>query len=643
MKLRSIGTKLATAFMGAVALVILVAAVSLLESAAFSKAALEIKRSYSGLSAEALPMVRSAQAMKLNVAEVQQFLSDLSATRGLDGLDDGPKRAEENAALFRSNAVALNDIAARKQNSELIEAIHGATDNFEPYYQAGKAMAAAYVAEGPTGGNKLMGDFDEKAAALLGWLDKVLAVVDADVARGSADTGSIIATAAERARYAEFLTLAIAAVAVVLALAIGFLLHKSVPVPIGRLSSRLHALGEGRTEDPMPYTERHDEIGDMARAAGIFRDAMVARLNLREDARSERDKERLRQTHIDEVVKTFRLKVAEVLGSVNHCMRVMHLSAERLAGVAQPAGPAAPSAEAGPATGSIESVATAAQELAASAREIASQTGLASATAADATAAAMKTDTEVSSLVEAAEKIGTIVDLIRSVAAQTNLLALNATIEAQRAGDRGKGFAVVASEVKTLAGQTRQATDEIAAKISAIQGSTETAVAAIRSITRTVAEINHVTTAIASAVDGQHSATTGIARAALLASSEATSVREVSETAVNTVATMAIVVEQFLRDVAKDVEDRRAALRVQTKEIVQVISSTAETFALEMRDVSETGCQLAAFEGAAVGGKITINFPDVCGVQATIVRLAKGQMGVQFAERQAQLKWLAAA
>ena len=124
----------------------------------------------------------------------------------------------------------------------------------------------------------------------------------------------------------------------------------------------------------------------------------------------------------------------------------------------------------------------------------------------------------------AGAEIGEILKVITSIAEQTNLLALNATIEAARAGDSGKGFAVVASEVKALAQETSQATEDITAKIAAIQSTTVHARESIDKITSVIGEIHENQTTIAAAVEEQGAATQEISRNVQQAAQGATQV-----------------------------------------------------------------------------------------------------------------------
>jgi methyl-accepting chemotaxis protein len=156
--------------------------------------------------------------------------------------------------------------------------------------------------------------------------------------------------------------------------------------------------------------------------------------------------------------------------------------------------------------------------------EISRQVQESSRIAAEAVKQASHTDTRIAQLSQAAARIGDVLKLITSVAEQTNLLALNATIEAARAGEAGRGFAVVASEVKMLAGQTAQATGEIAAQIAGMQAATQDSVVAIKEINGTIGRISEISEAIAAAVEQQGAATAEISRNVLEAAKGTTQV-----------------------------------------------------------------------------------------------------------------------
>ena len=119
---------------------------------------------------------------------------------------------------------------------------------------------------------------------------------------------------------------------------------------------------------------------------------------------------------------------------------------------------------------------------------------------------------KVGKLGESSREISQVIKVITSIAAQTHLLALNATIEAARAGDAGKGFAVVANEVKQLAKETAKATEDISAKIGAIQVTTQSAIEGISEITAIISRISDTQNAIATAVEEQTATTNEICR-----------------------------------------------------------------------------------------------------------------------------------
>ena len=160
----------------------------------------------------------------------------------------------------------------------------------------------------------------------------------------------------------------------------------------------------------------------------------------------------------------------------------------------------------------VQTVAAGAEQMGAAIRETAQNASDVSRVAAQAVGAADSTTATVAKLGESSLEIASVVKVITSIAEQTNLLALNATIEAARAGEAGKGFAVVANEVKELAQETAKATQDITARVLAIQTDTQGAVTAISEISSIIGQINDSQSTIAAAVEEQTATTTEMNR-----------------------------------------------------------------------------------------------------------------------------------
>jgi methyl-accepting chemotaxis protein len=237
-------------------------------------------------------------------------------------------------------------------------------------------------------------------------------------------------------------------------------------------------------------------------------------------------------------------------------------------------------------------VASAAEQLTASIREIGGQVNQSSAVVGRAVEAGRSTRETISTLNEQVGRIGAVADMISEIASKTNLLALNATIEAARAGDAGKGFAVVASEVKQLATQTARSTQEIAEHIGQVRSATGASVAAVERIEQTIGEIDAISGSIAAAVEEQGAATAEIARNVAETASAA---HEMTNRTAE-VSTEAGQTGTYAAEVRQNVVGLNTAVDELRHSVIRVVrtSTTEVDRRLQARHVVELGCRLSA-------------------------------------------------
>jgi len=307
----------------------------------------------------------------------------------------------------------------------------------------------------------------------------------------------------------------VAGVALLLGALIAWLVGRGIIRPVSGMTAAMSRLAAGETAVEIPSRDATDEMGAMAKAVEVFKDNMIEteRLRTEQEAQKQRAEQERRAEMLDLATK-FEASVGGVVDSVASAATEMQATAQSMAATSEQTTRQATTVAAASeqATQNVQTVAASAEELSASIREIGQQVTQASAMIQESVRQATMSNEQVQGLASAAEKIGDVVRIISDIAGQTNLLALNATIEAARAGDAGKGFAVVASEVKTLASQTAKATEEIAAQIKAIQEATQTSARSIQGIAETIGKVNETATAIAAAVEEQGAATQEISR-----------------------------------------------------------------------------------------------------------------------------------
>lgn len=458
-----------------------------------------------------------------------------------DLLDNDTKAMVELARANRS-IVAVGrqtyKVIAQTDSQRMQAAVEGAGRNREAAYAAYDAAAkllpeqAAAISDLRGRLDDVMRDYDQiKPLALANRNDEALAILNerfdpkldslrddniklTDLVRKSVDEQSAALT--DGSIFSRNLVYITTGVGLLIFGGLAFYIARfTIAGPVGHLTAAMTSVAGGNLAVTVPGLGRGDEIGKLAGALETFKANAVRARELEAEAKEAEIRAAAeRRALMSKMADNFESTVKGVVSLVASAATELNANAQSLAAGADQARSQTSivSAATEQTSANVQTVAASAEEMTSSIGEITRQVGTSANIARSAAERAEGTNKTIQELAREAEAIGAVVKLIAEIAGQTNLLALNATIEAARAGDAGKGFAVVASEVKSLASQTAKATEDISARISSIQLATNNAVTATLEVTRTIAEINHIATAIAAAVEEQDAATREIAR-----------------------------------------------------------------------------------------------------------------------------------
>lgn len=408
---------------------------------------------------ENTPLMITTLSLQKDIVQIQQWLTDISATRGKSGLDDG---FDEAAKFYESAKNNINRLEELGGDGQTLSSI---SQNLDYYYKMGIDMANAYIKDGTDAGNLYMEKFDPYAVEMEESVDGFVELAETNFNDGSMKIESSI-----KALYRR--SLLIFGIVTIISIIIFFAIQNLVIKKIHTFTKVLKDISEGNGDlTKRVEIKSKDEIGTMAKYFNTFADTVhsiiVSVKGLSKDVSTSSEEltvnsqqsattaEEVAQV-IDEIAKTAMNQAAITTEGSEKLMELGNLLEEDSSNIA---------------------ILTQASE---KVNELIEQ-GLVvidklSMITKEGNVASKSVYDNIMKTNENSNKISEASNIITSISEQTKLLALNAAIEAARAGEHGKGFAVVAEEIRKLSIQSTESTKIIDSMVKTLQKNSNNAV-----------------------------------------------------------------------------------------------------------------------------------------------------------------------